>query len=335
MDFGDQSLARKVEWEDVNRLRLSQVDIMAAENHSSQEFRPEWETEFQRAPLRTVEIKCFCSLYAIYCVSHVIFRVFFNQSDGAAGGYIWVVYTWLPEVVAAISCSTMIVLLNTTIIGRSVFEKAAGITILIAFISSIVPCLILEVRSSKFMQGNSSNVEVLTINYAVFPPARSCTKSGQLLAPDAVNTESGSSCFNFVLSSQMYIFNLILNVLPRLFRIGTRAAIVIILTAAAILIAALLLVGLLPTDWMSLTAVAFQILVGLGCAAACALKRRAERADFALAKRIEYTTRQTRSLLHTLIPRNVSERLGRQRDTDMLGAEIRQAPHARSATLAS
>jgi hypothetical protein len=330
MELEDHNLAKSVEWEDVHQLPLSHVDILEAEIHDSQEFRPEWEPEFQKAQLRTVEIKCFCSLYAIYCVSHVILRLFSNESGGADGGYYWEVYTWLPEVAAAISCVSTVSLLHSILIGRSMFEKVASITILISFTSSMLPDLLLEIRRSKFTQGNNSSVEVLTIDYSSFPPIRSCSKGDPQLVSGALDTNYVSNCPSMVLSSQLHIFNLILSVLPRLFRIGTSAAIALVLTTAVIFVVALLLVGLLPADWIALSAVAFQIIVGLGCAAACARKRRAERAEFALAKRIEYTTRQTRNLLHTLIPRNVSERLGRHRDSGMLGAEIRQASRSPS-----
>ena len=73
-----------------------------------------------------------------------------------------------------------------------------------------------------------------------------------------------------------------------------------------------------------ITAVVFQFTFGLLASYFCAVSRRVARAEFAVEKSIEQASERNGSLLYTLIPRNVMERLASHDGGGMLGRAI---PH--------
>jgi hypothetical protein len=315
-------LVKNLEWEDVRRMPLSKVDILDGEISnltSVGEFRSEWEVEFLKNSLGSVEITCFGLIFGICSMLHFVYIIFTEAANRDSGGNNWIVCTWLPKAICgAFSLCTAVGLnlpLVRATIAPSYHETMAGVMIVASYLGLVVPCVLLEVRSSMFSTGIES-----AIDFKTFPPTRFCKNN---TSPGPPISTGDLKCNNVVLSSQIYVICLLLNLLPRLFRTSAATAIVVSFVTAIILLAALLLVGAMPRDWAVLLAVALQLVLSLFFAGLCAAKRRSAREAFALTKRMRFATAQNRGLLHALIPEPVVDRLARHAGGGLLGGSVR------------
>jgi hypothetical protein len=324
-------LAGSIKWENIKELRLSQVDLvgLSGENErvQSEDFSEDWEEEFLDSSFHTFEITCFCFLYAVYCLSHFVFRVFINRSDGAGGEFYWVILTWTPELISGISCFTTALFMNiprTSAFLKTSFNLVAAFVIVVAYLGAMIPNVMLEIRRSSFHSGAENNPTVLMINYSVFPPIRLCNISNNIALPSKylIPDNSNFSCNNLIVSGEIYSFYLLLNIFPRTFRTNARAAILVSLSTTLVLFFALMSVGALLSESGMLLAIILQLFVGLSFAHFCQVQQKSARQQFALTKRTRFVSDQNRNLLYTLIPKNVTEKLSRHVGDSLLGSEI-------------
>ena len=283
MDLDESGLARSMRWEDVKGMKLSLVNIRASEYDSCSCFRPEWENEFWETSSKSKKIACFGALYSIYCIMQLIFIALNNTNDDSSSffGDVFVIFTWFPELISAITCLSAFMLVNfagTMIACRFEFNNIASFVTIVCYIGTLVPNLMLEIRRSRSgfkNQGTSSNQSrgfettnrvALTIDYSTFPPTRECNNSVSFPSLLEPSLHAPLDCNNLVLSSDTYPVYVLLNLLPRIVGADARTAVRVAAVSAVMLTAALVAVGSLPGDWAMLPAVALQLLAGLAAA---------------------------------------------------------------------
>ena len=310
-------MAKSLKWVSVERIPLSQVDVLESEMQDIQilsTFRKEWEQEFLETSFSAFEITAFCVLFGTYCILNFLFRVFIESGDGAGGGFAWIFCTWFPQLISATICFGIFALKIPAVLrfAKPHYDKLAGLIIIASYLAVVIPTMLLEIRRSEY----STSAMATRIDFSSIPPKRTCS------ATSVQNTTSDIDCSNLVLSSQVYVICLLLNLLPRMFCTGPKTAMFVSFATAIFLFLALFFVGSVPGDWATLLALVLQLLVGLCFASFCTSKQRSTREEFALNKRIRYATEQSRSLLDTLIPSSVVEKRSQHVGDELLGAAI-------------
>ena len=315
-------------WRIVRHMQLSHADIYeGTEEPSVPIFHPEWEQEYLETSFQPLEIRIFSFISSVYYLLHFLIVEFSNTDDGAGGNRFWVLMTWLPELYAAVSSAIvffLVTLPKTHKFCRRIYDLICAYTILISYLAALIPSVVLEVRRARFQREGVTQIS-WGIDFSVFPPARTCNDSDPLQSsslPIAYATSLG--CNNLVISGNIYSIYILHVLLPRIFRNGSPTAVAVALSASAALVAALVAVGTLPRDPGASTAVAFQLLVGLGAAYFCHVRKQISRQQFAVAKGTKFATEQNRNLLNTLIPQNVVQKLAGHKGGSMLGNEVKE-----------
>jgi hypothetical protein len=290
-------------------------------------FRDEWEEEFIDTSFQSLEIKVFGLITSIYYLLHFLIMVFGHSDDGAGGSQLWIFFTWLPELASAIFGAVVFFLFTfpcTRKFCKRHYDWVCGCTTIISYLAAITPTVILEVRRSKFQRSGADHI-TWGIDYSAFPPVRTCndtdpSRSFEFPSPDS----SSIGCNNLIISGNIFSIYILHNLLPRIFRNQLSTAIAVSAATSLILVIALLSVGTLSRDIAVISAVAFQLLTGLGAAYFCDLREKVSREHFAVAKGTKFATEQDRNLLFTLVPRNVVQQLQSHEPEggEMLGREI-------------
>jgi hypothetical protein len=275
-------------------------------------FRNEWEEEYIDTSFQSLEIKVFGLISSIYYLLHFLIMVFGHSDDGAGGSQLWIFFTWLPELASSIFGAFVFFLFSipcTRTVCKRHYDLLCGCTTIISYLAAITPTVILEVRRSKFQRDGAEHI-TWGIDYSAFPPVRTCndtdpSRSFEFPSPDS----SSIGCNNLIISGNIFSIYILHNLLPRIFRNQLSTAITVSVATSLFLVVALLSVGTLSRDLAVISAVAFQLITGLGAAYFCHIREKVSREHFAVAKGTKFATEQDRNLLYTLVPRNVVQQL--------------------------
>ena len=293
--------------------------------HLLPSFREDWEEDFLEDSYQPLEIKAFCFFNFLYFLVHFCIVVFAYSEDGADGGQLWVVYTWLPELISSISSLVFLFIFSFHHFRRFCrvyYDWISAYIIIISYLAAIAPTVLLEVRRSLFQRHDFSYIK-WGINYSKFPPIRTCNDTDPLKTFQTPYWDASSiGCNNMILSGLVYSIYILLNLTPRILRNNGETAIFISVVTALIFVAALLSVGTFTSDLAVISAVAFQFLTGLGTSYFCYARKLIAREEFAACKGTKFAAEQNRNLLYTLIPENVVPRYSAHEGQDLLGSEI-------------
>ena len=310
-------------------MQLSHADIYEGSDRdlSVPIFRNEWEEEYLETSFQPLEIKIFSCISAIYYFLHFFIVVLANSDDGAGGNRLWVAMTWLPELFASLSGALIFALFTMHSIHktcRHFYDPISAYMILVSYLAAVLPSVLLEVRRALFQQPGVTEIK-WGLNFSTFPPLRTCNDTNPLQSHEIpVQYATSLGCNNLIISGNILSIYILHVLLPRIFRNGARMAIFVAVTTAIVLSFALLAVGTLPQDPGSISAVVFQLLVGLGAAYFCDVRKKISRQQFSVAKGTKFATEQNRNLLNTLMPQNVVQKLSNHKGTEMLGNEVKQ-----------
>jgi hypothetical protein len=309
-------------------MQLSHADIYEGpEEPSVPIFRPAWESEYLETSFQPLEIRIFSFISCIYYLLHFLIVVCSDADDGADGGRVWISLTWLPELYAAVSSAVIFslsTLPQTHQLCRKAYDTICAYTVLVSYLAAVIPNVLLEVRRAGLQREDAAWIS-WGIDYSVFPPARTCNDTDPMRSSSLTIAYATSlGCNNLIISGNIFSIYILHVLLPRVFRIGAPTAVAVALAASASLAAALLAVGSLPRDPGACSAIAFQLLVGLGAGYLCHVRKHISRQQFAVAKGTKFATEQNRNLLNTLIPHNVVQRLAGHKGGEMLGNEIKE-----------
>jgi hypothetical protein len=315
-------------WQMVKGMLLSHADIYEGSDLPSVPiFQSEWEEEYLETSFQAMELRIFNCITCFYCLLHFLAVVCSNVYDGADGDRFWVIVTWLPELYAAVSSVIVFCLCTlpqTHKFCSRIYDAICAYTILVSYLAAVIPNALLEVRRARFQREDAAWIS-WGIDYSVSPPARTCNDTDPMRSSSLTIAYATSlGCNNLVISGNIFSIYILHVLLPRVFRIGAPTAVAVALVASAFLAAALLAVGSLPRDPGACSAIAFQLLVGLGAGYLCHVRKHISRQQFAVAKGTKFATEQNRNLLNTLIPHNVVQRLAGHKGGEMLGNEIKE-----------
>ena len=275
-------------------------------------FKEEWEEEYEDASFQSLEIKVFALITSLYYSLHFLTFVCGNTNDGAGGTKMWVLYTWLPELISAISGFAVFFLFTVTGLSKLCkrrYEWISAHTIILSYLAAITPMVMLEIRRSRFQRDDMAHI-AWGIDYSAFPPRRTCNDTDPLRSLESPTPEASSvGCNSLIVSGNLFSIYILHNLLPRILRNQWPTAVAVALATAVALVAALIAVGTFRHDAAVISAVLFQLLSGLGAAYFCHLRETVSREHFAVAKGTKFATEQDRNLLYTLMPRDVVQAL--------------------------
>ena len=202
------------------------------------------------------------------------------------------------------------------------YDWICAYTIILSYLAAITPTVLLEVRRSKFQRTGFAHIK-WGIDYASFPPLRMCNDTDPVKSFSTLYWDASSiGCNNMILSGMVYSVYILHNLLPRIIRNNGQTAVFIAVFTAFVFVVALLSVGTFTRDLAVISAVAFQLLTGLGTSYFCYSRKLISREQFAASKSTKFAAEQNRNLLYTLIPENVVQRYSVHEGQEMLGNEI-------------
>jgi hypothetical protein len=286
---------------------------------SEEAIPDQWEDEFDENDFQSTPLLVGC--YHACAVFFALATYEFLSAEDTESS--WNRIRAGPHIYCTIFCASLVGIIRfnsaRSLIVRKYNTICSVFTILVYF-NTIWFYFIREVQQVYFKHDNATRV-VWAINFSGKIPVRSCHDA------DPVHTwkewpyiGAAVGCNNLILSGNIMSFYALIAMLPAVFRMRWRYALLVTVVNAFMLAAAVLGVG--SRTWMLLTAILFQAVAGFSAVLICKNRERLARDRFAMAKETDNAARQNRILLHTLIPEDVLGRLASHAGDDMLGTHI-------------
>jgi hypothetical protein len=289
------------------------------------DFQPEWEDEFIEADYQPRPFNATCCVAAIFFT--VSFFLGYFGSGGyrtAGGGQMWIAATWGPHLLCALISALLMWQTCLRNANRFLMRNYNAICFCLTtfyYANLVWYNLMREVRRARFQYHGAPHI-TWGSDYSGPLPVRLCNDSDPATTwRDWSVVGSAVGCNNLILSGNIFAFYALVSLLPAILRMRPLPALAAAAAKALVLVAAVLAVGSRP--WLLVSALAFQLAAGLSSTYMCRVRRRLAREQFAIAKGTRGAAKQNRTLLHTLIPKNVLGRLSTHAaDAGMLGTTI-------------
>ena len=289
-------------------------------------FRDEWEEEFQKSQFKRRTIR------AASCIGSVFFLFQFAVqmlvgSDGEAGNDTWFFATWSPQLI----CGLMYAL---TAAAFSIdacrpfcmrhYDLICATTVVASCAGCAATYVLVEARRALFQNPDFPHIH-WGIDYSSGWPRRTCADAdpARTWSFPPEHSINSNGCNNLVLSGGAFCLYVHLNLLPLIYRLRASTAARVTAANAAVLSAAVAAVG--SAGWALASALACQLAAGGLAAPLCRRRAALARRQFAVDKGIRRASERSESLLYTLIPRNVVDRLASWRPArggEMLGRDL-------------
>jgi len=282
-------------------------------------FQSHWEAEYKAATFNAREMSLVCLISAIYFFGHFAGTVGVRRTDDVGGSYTWLLLTWLPELVCGVQNTLWLLILNLQRFRPSCIKRYDALCtyiIISSYVATVLPQFIWEVRLSE-KDSVRYNDTRLTIDFATFPPSRSCVVRG---GAGANPPQTTADCQEAILSGTNFVLYLFWNLMPRICRIRVGHALLVTFSTFVILLVLSLGAGIGP--WSVSFCAIFQLATGLATASICMGGDQRSRDKYAMGKATQFAAEQNRALLYTLIPQNVVQRLATHTGAQMLGCDI-------------
>ena len=285
-------------------------------------FQPEWEDEFVETDYQPRPILATCCVAAVFFT--ISFFLGFFGPVSAGGDRAWIALTWGPHLVCAFISAAMVRITYLHAAHRFLIRRYNAICIGLTtyyYANLVWFNLMNEVRRARF-QYSAAPYVTWGIDFSGPLPVRHCNDSDPVATwHDWSLVGSAVGCNNMILSGNIVPFYALVSMLPAILRMRPAPALAAVAAMALVLVAAILAVG--SRTWLLLTAATFQLAAGVSAALMCRVRQRLAREQFAIAKGTKGAAKQNRTLLHTLIPKNVLGRLASHApDAGMLGTTI-------------
>ena len=304
-----------------------------ADNSTTQHplFREEWNDEFLHATFHPNTLRAVCSLGSIFILFTTV-AILSVGNDGFAGNSEWFYLTWTPFLFCGLTYFSIAVIfsfdtnedLKITLIHY--YEIFCSISIILLYLACIGTFLLLEIRMSEFGSNDPMNFPTrIVINFTTFLPTRYCLDAIPQQMFDAktplFSFVGTASCNNIILSGTSYSVYALLNILPMIYHMQQRSAVVVTSINTIILICSVLAVG--SKSWVLFSTALFQFCAGIFASHFCGIHTNLAKKQFAIEKGTILANDQNSNLLYTLIPKNVVVKLGEHQGDSMLGTSIR------------
>ena len=291
------------------------------------QFRDEWEAEFSQAMFHPNTIRAVSCLGSIFIFFTTISVLSLSQ-DGIAGDSLWFYLTWTPFIVCGLVYLTMGILFS---VGGKLsnflmlhYDLLCGFSIVLLYLACAGTYLILEIRRARFGHTPPFDHIQSEVNFTNFLPARSCVDLDPQQTYDVkeyfFSFVGAVTCNNIILSGGSFSIFALLNILPMVYHMRPKSAIIITCLNSVILVCAVLAVG--TKSWVLFSTVLFQLCTGLFASHFCGIHIFLAKKQFAIEKGTILANEENSNLLYTLIPRNVVAKQGEHHSPSMLGTQI-------------
>ena len=189
------------------------------------------------------------------------------------------------------------------------FQEICAFTIMLTYLSFVWIQVWTEIRRSLFQRAGYEYI-IWGIAFSGSYPVRTCNDTNPVITFTRLDPQdSGMSigCANRVLSPAVVPMYILGTFCPILFRLKYRTALALAILMTLILAVGLMVVG--TRSYIAISAVAFQLAAGLISAHFCAVQSAASYTQFMQVKGTREASKRSKDVLHTILPRNVAERL--------------------------